>query len=127
MKLIDVIAAVIIFAISSVCFLQGYTYVEKNRTGVTKSSEDSSVILKTDYLIRKKIKAIKIPYWKNFSNQIENEMITIGSSQFKEDIKIISVEIIKKGKTINGLKVLWSYKDKKFETIEELSSRTFIE
>ena len=127
MKLIDVIAAVIIFAISSVCFLQGYTYVEKNRTGVTKSLEDSSVILKTDYLIRKKIKSIEIPYWKNFSNQIENEMITIGSSQFKEDIKIISVEIIKKGKTINGLKVLWSYKDKKFETIEELSSRTFIE
>lgn len=127
MKLIDVIAAVIIFAISSVCFLQGYTYVEKNRTGVTKSLENSSVILKTDYLIRKKIKDIKIPYWKNFSNQIENEMITIGSSQFKEDIKIISVEIIKKGKTINGLKVLWSYKDKKFETIEELSSRTFIE
>lgn len=127
MKLTDIVFAVIIFSITSICFLQGYIGMEKNGLGVMNSIQNSNTVLQTDFLIRRKIKSVKIPYWKNAEKEVELEKIEILNSEFGDGIKIVSVETVKNKTNIDGFKVSWTYKNKKIETIEEFSSRTFIE
>lgn len=127
MKLTDIVFAVIVFSITSICFLQGYIGMEKNGLGVMNSIQDSNTVLQTDFLIRRRSKSVKIPYWKNAEKEVELEKIEILNSEFGDGIKIVSVETVKNKTNIDGFKVSWTYKNKKIETIEEFSSRTFIE
>ena len=128
MKLSELIFAVSIFLISCAVFSASLINV---RRGVNKAegfSKNAVALLDTDALIRKEIKNINIPYWKNFNKKFEKEKIT-----FEEKLKIYSEtkgfevanisSIYDRKHYCEGIKVEWQLNGRKYETLEFIKQR----
>lgn len=120
MRLSEVIISIVIFFLALICFSESYTVFIKNERKIKGNSEYSVEILKTDKKLRKEIKAINVPYWKNTEKEVFKEMERIMMLNLGDNVKISSVKIIKNENGIfEGLSIAWSYKERFFETRDE--------
>lgn len=124
MRISEVLISILIFCLTSICFLQVLPFFSKGEEKTKTGIKDCILILENDEKIRNEIRKIEIPYWKNTDNVYQSYILGIKNNLTLEGAEILSVEALKnKGRT-EGLKVLWIYKNKKIETEERFSSRT---
>lgn len=124
MRISEVLISILIFCLTSICFLQVLPFFSKGEEKTKTGIKDSILILENDEKIRNEIRKIEIPYWKNTDNVYQSYILGSKNNLTLEGAEILSVEALKnKGRT-EGLKVLWIYKNKKIETEERFSSRT---
>lgn len=128
MKLSELIFTISFFLISCAVFSASLINVRRGVNKAATFSKKAVALLDTDALIRKEIKKINIPYWKNFDKEFENEKITLEeklkiSSETKgfETANISSVYDRKH--YCEGIKVEWKLNGRKYETLEFIKQR----
>ncbi len=124
MRISEVLISILIFCLTSICFLQVLPFFSKGEEKTKTGIKDSILILENDEKIRNEIRKIEIPYWKNTDNVYQSYILGIKNNLTLEGAEILSVEALKNKGRVEGLKVLWIYKNKKIETEERFSSRT---
>ena len=124
MRISEVLISILIFCLTSICFLQVLPFFSKEEEKTKTGIKDSILILENDEKIRNEIRKIEIPYWKNTDNVYQSYILGIKNNLTLEGAEILSVEALKNKGRVEGLKVLWIYKNKKIETEERFSSRT---
>ena len=77
MKLTEVIVAVAIFLIACAVFSASLINVRRSVDRSEAFSKNAVALLDTDTLIRKEIKKINVPYWKNFDSEFKKEKILL--------------------------------------------------
>lgn len=128
MKLTELIIALAVFLIACTAFSSSLINV---RRGVGRSEDYSNralALLDADASIRREIKKIKVPYWKNFEKEFEKEKTVL-----EEHLKVLGNE---KGFEINGIdcvydrshksegvKVNWKIYGKEYECCEFIKQR----
>ena len=124
MRISEVLISILIFCLTSICFLQVLPFFSKGEEKTKTGIKDSILILENDEKIRNEIRKIEIPYWKNTDNVYQSYILGSKNNLTLEGAEILSVEALKNKGRVEGLKVLWIYKNKKIETEERFSSRT---
>lgn len=120
MKVSEIFISILIFLLVCMCAGESFIYFSKNQKKINLLISESETVLSTDIKIRKNIRNIKIPYWKNAKNLMEKEREKLLSTDLNKEVKILSIEVNENKKDeISGLKVLWLYKGKVHETNEE--------
>ena len=128
MKLTEVIVAVAIFLIACAVFSASLINV---RRGVYRSesfSKNAAALLDADTLIRKEIKKINVPYWKNFDREFEKEKILL-----EENLKNIGKDkgfevegvssVYDRKRRSEGIKVEWKACGRKYASREFIRQR----
>ena len=128
MKLTELIVAIAIFLIASVVFTASLINVRRGITRSEKTSAQAVRLLDNDALIRRELQKIKIPYWKNFDSQFEEEKIiledrlkTIGEDKGFEISDISAVYDRKHN--VEGVLVVWKFYGKQYRCQELLKQR----
>lgn len=128
MKFTEIIVAAAIFLIACAVFSASLINV---RRGVSRSedfSKNAVALLNADALIRKEIKKINVPYWKNFDREFENKKIVL-----EEKLKNIGKEkgfevesvssIYDRKRCSEGIKVEWKIYGRKYVCQEFIKQR----
>lgn len=128
MKLTEILVAIVVFIIASTVFTASFINVRKSIVKTEEYSKKAIEILEKDFLIRKEIRKIEVPYWKSFEKEFQK-----GKKVFEEQLKILAskneMEIISvssvydKKKKAEGIKVEWMTCNKKYESQEFICQR----
>ena len=124
MKLTEIIISMAIFLICAIVFLNTLVNVTKSVTKSTAKTNQVSSIISIDYAIRKDIRTIEIPYWKNISSYystIENHLLLLEA---EKGITITSVSpVYNKKHKREGIQVIWTTNNKQYITTEYIKQR----
>ena len=71
MNLTELLASLAIFLTASSAFTENLISVKQNIERSVKKSESAVMLLETDSALRKKIRSLKILYWKNFDSSFK--------------------------------------------------------
>lgn len=128
MKLTEILVAIVVFIIASTVFTTSFINVRKSIVKTEEYSKKAIEILEKDFLIRKEIRKIEVPYWKSFEKEFQKEkkvfeeQLKILAS--KNEMEIISVSsVYDKKKKAEGIKVEWMTCNKKYESQEFICQR----
>lgn len=128
MKLTEILVAIVVFIIASAVFTASFINVRKSIVKTEEYSKKAIEILEKDFLIRKEIRKIEVPYWKSFEKEFQKEkkvfeeQLKILAS--KNEMEIISVSsVYDKKKKAEGIKVEWMTCNKKYESQEFICQR----
>ena len=91
MNLTELLASLAIFLTASSAFTESLISVKQNIERSVKKSESAVMLLETDSALRKKIRSLEIPYWKNFDSSFK---------PLKENLELFCEEKGIKGKDI---------------------------
>ena len=116
MKLTELLISIAIFTIVVGTTVNAYTSFIKNSNRLEIETRNADKVLVTDFKIRKEIKDIKIPYWKNVNTEFIKYITQLKQTNYNDSISIINVEPLKNSKGIvKGLIVTWNYQDKTYK------------
>lgn len=128
MKLTEILVAIVVFIIASTVFTASFINVRKSIVKTEEYSKKAIEILEKDFLIRKEIRKIEVPYWKSFEKEFQKEkkvfeeQLKILAS--KNEMEIVSVSsVYDKKKKAEGIKVEWMTCNKKYESQEFICQR----
>ena len=119
MKLTEIIISIAIFLIVSIVCLETYTNVLSKSDSIKRLIGSTDVVLKNDALIRKEIKSVDLCYWKNFDNEVRDDLARLQFLQLKGGASISSVRKIY-DKKVNeyGIRIEWNLNGKEYVTQE---------
>ncbi len=119
MKLTEIIISIVIFLIVTVVCLESYTNVLSKTDSIKRLIGATDVVLKNDALIRKEIKSVDLCYWKNFDNEVKDDLARLQFLHLKGSARVASVRTIY-DKKINeyGIRVEWNFDGKEYVTQE---------
>lgn len=128
MKLTEILVAIVVFIIASTVFTTSFINVRKSIVKTEEYSKKAIEILEKDFLIRKEIRKIEVPYWKSFEKEFQKEKIVFEEQlkilASKNEMEIISVSsVYDKKKKAEGIKVEWMTCNKKYESQEFICQR----
>lgn len=128
MKLTEILVAIAVFISASAVFTASFINVRKNIAKTEEYSKKAVEILKKDFIIRKEIRKIEVPYWKSFEKEFEKEKKVIEERlkflASKNEMEIISVSpVYDKKQKREGIKVEWMSCNKKYESREFICQR----
>ncbi|WP_318663323.1 hypothetical protein [Treponema sp.] len=128
MKLTEVIVAVAIFLIACAVFSASLINVRRSVDRSEAFSKNAVALLDTDTLIRKEIKKINVPYWKNFDSEFKKEKIlleenlkNIGKDKGFE-VESVSFVYDRKHRS-EGIKIEWKIYGRKYVCQEFIRQR----
>lgn len=128
MKFSEIIVCAAIFLLVSICFSQSIVYARRSCRRISENALKAECILETDFRIRKAVRSVKIPYWKNTLNETEDIKRNIVHFDFGKDVKVISCDEITGSRgRIRGMCVKWSLNSRIYETREDFSSVQIME
>lgn len=123
MKLTELLICIAIFVFSTAAFLGSLITVNKNANIIHFYEKNVNTVIDTDLSFRKEIRAITTCYWKNFSNEIKDDLVRLEKLEI-EGVKVLSVkEIEEKHCSLQGIQIDWEYKEKKYVTREYIKVR----
>lgn len=128
MKLTEILVAIVVFIIASTVFTASFINARKSIVKTEEYSKKAIEILEKDFLIRKEIRKIEVPYWKSFEKEFQKEKIVFEEQlkilASKNEMEIISVSsVYDKKKKAEGIKVEWMTCNKKYESQEFICQR----
>lgn len=128
MKLTEILVAIVVFIIASTVFTSSFINVRKSIVKTEEYSKKAIEILEKDFLIRKEIRKIEVPYWKSFEKEFQKEKKVFEEQlkilAIKNEMEIISVSsVYDKKKKAEGIKVEWMTCNKKYESQEFICQR----
>lgn len=124
MKLTEIVVCTMIFLISATAFMGAFVNVQKSSKRTALVSASVSTAAKTDFLIRKEIQDVKIPYWKNVHKGAESVMEKIRRFGAEAGIEITDIyPVYEKTYDMEGFQVEWNSNGKKYVTREYLRQR----
>ena len=128
MRLTELIIAAAIFLLAVAVFSAGLITVRRSVGEAEEVSEQAVYLLDTDSLIRKELRKIKVPYWKNFDSEFEKEKVIL-----EENLKRLGEErgfevtgicsVYDKSHNAEGIKVTWQCHGKGYECLEIIKQR----
>lgn len=124
MNLTELLASLAIFLTASSAFTGSLISVKQNIERSVKKSESAVLLLETDSALRKKIRNIDVPYWKNFDSAFKPIKERLELFCAEKGIEAVSVSSVydKKLKT-EGIKIEWMHDGNKYETQEFIKQR----
>lgn len=124
MNLTEILASLAIFLTASSAFTGSLISVKQNIERSVKKSESAVLLLETDSALRKKIRNIDVPYWKNFDSAFKPIKERLELFCAEKGIEAVSVSSVydKKLKT-EGIKIEWMHDGNKYETQEFIKQR----
>lgn len=128
MRLSELVTAISIFIISSSVSAAAFMTIRKNILRHEDFSRQAAALLDCDDLIRKEIKKIKIPYWKNFEKETERQKPSLEEHLQilgrEKGIKINGITFVHDRKhNADGIKVEWEKDGKKYTSQEFIKQR----
>lgn len=124
MRLIEIVVCTVIFLISTAAFMGAFVNIQQSSKKVALVSVQVSSVAKTDFLLRKEIQDVRIPYWKNFHKGSESIMEKIRRFGADNGIEIIDVSpVYEKSCDMEGFQVEWKLSEKKYVTREYIRQR----
>ena len=124
MKLTEVLASVAIFLVASAAFMGAFTNVRRCVQKSQDSAGKVSSLLRTDFLLRKQIRMLDIPYWKCFSREYEVEKEKLLLFAAENGIGVRSVASVYDAEHgAEGIEVEWTFDGKSIATREYISQR----
>lgn len=119
MKLTEILICTVIFLIVSMICLESYTNVSSKADNIKRSNASTDIVMKNDALIRKEIKAVNLCYWKNFDNEVKDDLERMQLLKLKGGAKVISASKIYSNKVNEyGIRIEWNLNGKKYITQE---------
>ena len=123
MKLTEVFICILIFVLSIATLLSTLTNINQKTVNIHSYEMKVNYVMKTDLRLRDEIRSISTCYWKNFNNEVKEKVLYLSSLQI-DDVQIQSVKVIDdKVKKIQGIEIVWSYKNKEYVTREFIKIR----
>lgn len=123
MKLTELLICIVIFTISIISLFNALTSVNRNTEKIRLCENKINVVIDTDIKLRREIRKVQTCYWKNFSNEIKDDLNRLAQINI-DDVKILSVEEIESNnKKLQGIQINWEYKEKQFVTKEYIKVR----
>lgn len=123
MKLTEILICTLIFLIVSMVSLEAYTNVRSKTDSIKRLNVSTDIVMKNDALIRKEIKAVDLCYWKNFDNEIKDDIARLQLLKLKGEANITSVRKIYDNKTKKyGIRIEWNLNGKTYITQEFIKS-----
>ena len=99
--------------------LEAYTNVCSKTDSIKRLNVSTDIVMKNDALIRKEIKAVDLCYWKNFDNEIKDDIVRLQLLKLKGEANVTSVRKIYDNKTKKyGIRIEWNLNGKKYITQE---------
>lgn len=124
MNLTELLASLAIFLTASSAFTESLISVKQNIERSVKKSESAVMLLETDSALRKKIRSLEIPYWKNFDSSFKPLKENLELFCEEKGIKAVSVcSVYDKKRRVEGIKIEWMHDGKKNETREFIKQR----
>ena len=124
MNLTELLASLAIFLTASSAFTESLISVKQNIERSVKKSESAVMLLETDSALRKKIRSLEIPYWKNFDSSFKPLKENLELFCEEKGIKAVSVcSVYDKKRRVEGIKIEWMHDGKKYETRELIKQR----
>lgn len=124
MRITELLISIAISLVVISAAFGAYSTFIKNADAVEEETSNAEKVLEIDASLRKKVAAMRIPYWKNAdrtSKQLIAEMI---SADTLYGAHVLNIEqLIDNDKKVRGLRIKWSYENCTYET-EELFSST---
>lgn len=124
MKLTEILVSIMIFLISTTAFLGVFANFQRISKKTSMVTETASAVITADYLLRREIQEIKIPYWRNF-HKASNSLIEKISNLNKDlGIEIVDVKAFyEKSHAAEGIQVDWNLNGKNYVTREYIRQR----
>lgn len=124
MNLTELLASLAIFLTASSAFTESLISVKQNIERSVKKSESAVMLLETDSALRKKIRSLEIPYWKNFDSSFKPLKENLELFCEEKGIEAVSVcSVYDKKRKAEGIKIEWMHDGKKYETREFIKQR----
>lgn len=119
MKLTEILICTLIFLIVSMVCLETFTNVRSKVDGIKRSNVSTDIVMKNDVLIRKEIKSVDLCYWKNFDNEVQDDLERMQLFKLKGGAKVVSARKIYSNKVNEyGIRIEWDLDGKKYITQE---------
>lgn len=124
MRLTETLVAITIFLISSAVFAASLVNVGRCVAKSESASRSAVLTLKTDALLRKEIKGLGMPYWKNFDAEFKAAEEEIELFCARNNIELVSVfPVYDKKHRAEGIKVEWRLFGKSHKSLEFIKQR----
>ncbi len=124
MRLIELIAAVAIFALSSVAFLGASVCVQKGVTKARNLSENAGSVIVTDRNLRKLLQETDVPYWKTLDGMHDEISGRIYDYAKSRGIEVLSVTVCRDDRySAEGIRIEWKAYGKEYATQEFMKQR----
>lgn len=124
MRLTEVIVCMFVFLMGIAAFMGAFVSVQRSSKRAALISEHASGVATTDFLLRREIQDVRIPYWKNFHKGAEAAMEKIRRFCAETGIEITGIcPVYDKSCDMEGLQVEWKFNGKEYVTREYIRQR----
>lgn len=119
MRLTEIIVCTVIFLIGTAAFMDAFVSMHEGSKRVALASARVSTVAKTDFLLRKEIQDVRIPYWKDFHKSAESAIEKIRRFGADNGMEIVKVSpVYEKSYDMEGFQVEWKFNGKEYATRE---------
>ncbi|MGN0739528.1 MAG: hypothetical protein ACI4LX_05095 [Treponema sp.] len=124
MNLTEILAATAVSVTAVSAFTGSLISVRQGIARSERKSESAVLLLETDSALRKKMRSIEIPYWKNFDAEFKSAKESLELFCAEKGIEGVFIsQVYDRKHRAEGIKIEWNHDGKKHETQEFIKQR----